>query len=84
MFDDLRNSADMQGSFTPDEDADLDLEPLLKKKQKKSSSGIKINSNKFLGMNAFQRFVISALLFGMVCMLGTMLLFLANKIALPF
>ena len=85
MFDDLRNSADMQGSFTPDDEVDLYIEPLLKKKQKKSSSvGIKINSNKFLGMNAFQRFIISALLFGMVCMLGTMLLFLANKIALPF
>ena len=35
MFDDLRNSDDVQGSFTPDDELDLDVESLLKKKESK-------------------------------------------------
>jgi len=84
MFDDLRNSADMKGSLTPDDEVDLDIEPLLKKKAPKTAMGFRFNSNNFLGMNAFQRFVISALLLSMVCVLGTMLLLITNSISLPF
>jgi len=84
MFDDLRNSDDVQGSFTPDDELDLDVESLLKKKETKPALGIKINSKTFLGMNAFQRFIISVLLFSMVCVLGTMLLMITGSIQLPF
>lgn len=84
MFDDLRNSDDLQGSFTPEEEGDLDIDSLLKKKETRPSMGFKLNSNTFLGMNAFQRFVISTLLFSVVCVLGAMLLLITGKIALPF
>lgn len=84
MFDDLRNSDDVQGSFTPEEEVDLDVDSLLKKKETRPSMGLKISSNTFLGMNAFQRFVISTLLFSVVCVLGAMLLLITGKIALPF
>ena len=84
MFDDLRNSNDVQGSFTPEEEVDLDVDSLLKKKETRPSMGLKINSSTFLGMNAFQRFVISTLLFSVVCVLGAMLLLITGKIALPF
>lgn len=84
MFDDLRNSADPQGSFTPEDEVDLDVESLLKKKEPKPALGFKFNSRNFLGMNAFQRFVISALLLSMVCVLGTMFLMISGSIALPF
>jgi hypothetical protein len=84
MFDDLRNSPEVEVSFTPEEEVDLDIDLLLKKKQTRSAIGIRIDSRTFLGMNAFQRFVISTLLFGMVFVLGIMLLMVTGKIALPF
>lgn len=84
MFDDLRNSDDTQGSFTPDEEVDLDVESLLKKKEARPAIGFRVDSRTFLGMNAFQRFVISTLLFFVVCTLGIMLLLVTGKIALPF
>ena len=77
MFDDLRNMADNQSDFGEENNADL--EPLLKKKSRPSGPGLKLSSNTFLGMNAFQRFVISALLFLLVIMLGTMLLMITSS-----
>ncbi|HEY3312007.1 MAG TPA: hypothetical protein VGK00_10240 [Anaerolineales bacterium] len=77
MFDDLRNIADNPNDFADEKDADL--EPLLEKKSRKSGPGLKFSSNNFLGMNAFQRFVISALLFLLVVMLGTMLLMITSS-----
>ncbi len=83
MFDDLRKESDDQSSFFQQDDLS-DIEPLLEKKPKKSSTGLNINFNSktFLGMNAFQRFVISALLFIVVCMMGVVLLLLTGSIAL--
>ncbi len=78
MFDDLRKSDDGKGSFFEDEQNEL--EPLLEKKPEKPALGIKIDSSKFLGMNAFQRFVISALLFVVVCVLGIMFLMITGSI----
>lgn len=80
MFDDLRNSSDDQSSFFKEDE--VEIEPLLEKKPLKSSLGLKINFNSrtFLGMNAFQRFFISSLLFLMVCILGTMLLMVTGTI----
>ena len=82
MFDDLRSGSDDESSFFQDDFADID--PLLEKKPKKSGLGlnIKFNSKTFLGMNAFQRFVISMLLLIVVCIMGTMLLMVTGKIAL--
>lgn len=87
MLDDLRNSskADDTSSFFQQDDMS-EIEPMLEKKPKKSGMGlnmnVKFNSNTFLGMNAFQRFVISALLFLVVLIMGAMLLLLTNSIAL--
>jgi len=83
MFDDLRNSSnDDQSSFFQDDLSEIDT--LLEKKPKKNSAGlnIKFNSKTFLGMNAFQRFVLSALLFIVVCIMGTILLMITGAIAL--
>jgi hypothetical protein len=82
MFDDLRSSSDDQSSFFQDDLADID--PLLQKKSKKNSRGsnVRFNSGKFLGMNAFQRFLISTLLLIVVCIMGTMLLMITGSIGL--
>jgi len=77
MFDDLRNIADGQSDFANDSDADL--EPLMKKKSGGGGQGFKMSNNTFLGMNAFQRFVISALLFVLVCMLGILLVVIRSS-----
>jgi hypothetical protein len=82
MFDDLRNSDDGKGSFYEDDQADL--EPLLEKKPAKQALGlgIKFNSRNFMGMNAFQRFMISALLLVVVCIMGVMFLMITGSISL--
>ena len=83
MFDDLRKDSDNdRSSFFQDDLADI--EPLLEKKPKKSSTGlnVKFNSRTFLGMNAFQRFVISTLLLIVVCIMGAMLLMVTGSISL--
>ena len=83
MFDDLRkDSNDDKSSFFQDDLADI--EPLLEKKPQKSGLGLNIgfNSKTFLGMNAFQRFVISTLLLIVVCIMGAMLLMITGSIGL--
>jgi hypothetical protein len=72
MFDDLRNSADDQSGFS-DVSGDAELEPLLQKKPQVKGKTRKASGRKFLGMTAFQRFMISALLFLLVCIMGMML-----------
>ncbi|RPH62085.1 MAG: hypothetical protein EHM81_02940 [Chloroflexi bacterium] len=80
MFDDLRKDSDASAFFQEEEP----VEPLLDVKPKKrSSGGLKINDNNFLGMTAFQRFVISIMLMMVVCILGAMFLLVTEKI-LPF
>ncbi|HEY3310581.1 MAG TPA: hypothetical protein VGK00_02970 [Anaerolineales bacterium] len=81
MFDDLRNSSEDQPIFTADE-SDAELEAFLKKKPRSSGfSGFKVNGNTLFGMNAFQRFVISALIFVLVLVLGSMLLLITSNFA---
>lgn len=84
MFDDLRNSVDANSSFQAEEAVDFDVDSMLKKKEPRPAFGLKINSNNFLGMTAFQRFIITLLLFFMVLVLGSMLLMITGSIALPF
>ena len=80
MFDDLRNSADGKPDFADENFADL--EPLLEKRSQEKGQGFKISSQNFLGINAFQRFMISSLLFLLVCILGAMLLMITSSAAL--
>jgi len=78
MFDDLRKEGDASQLFQGEE-----VEPLLDAPKKKSSRSGK-KGRKFLGMTAFQRFVISALFMLMVCAVGLATLLLTGKIYLPF
>jgi len=85
MFDDLRNSSENDSSFFQDDE--LEIDPLLEKKPKKPSLGglklnIKFNSKNFLGMNAFQRFIISLLLLMVICILGSMLMMITGSFSL--
>ena len=77
MFDDLRKSAADQSGFP--EESDMDLEPLLQKKGRDRVPGIQLSKLNFLGLNAFQRFVLSALLFFLVLILGTMLVLITSS-----
>ncbi len=74
MFDDLRNSAADQSGFNDDSDADL--EPLLSKKPQPVR---RKRGGRLLGMTAFQRFMISVLLFLLVCILGAMAVMLNSS-----
>jgi len=71
MFDDLRQQADA-GAFDEEEVA----QPIDK--------NIPYKERRFLGMTAFQRFVIAVMLFIIVCLLGTLCLLVSEKIVLPF
>jgi hypothetical protein len=77
MFDDLRKSANEQSAFPDDRNADL--EPLLNGSMQAQNKGLKLNGLNFLGLSAFQRFVLSALLFLLVFILGTMLLMITSS-----
>ena len=81
MFDDLRNEGNSSPLFQ-EEDAEplLDVQP--KQSNRAGGFGLKINNN-FLGMTAFQRFVISMMLLMVVCILGTMFLLVTGKILPP-
>lgn len=76
MFDDLRNSDQpiFEGEQVKKESPVLSMpnRPAARKKK----------SKKILGMTAAQRFVLSTLLFLMVCMLGIAVLFITGKIAI--
>ena len=74
MFDDLRNSATDQGF---PEDIDGDLVPL--KASQNPVAKLKINPINFLGLTAFQRFVLSALLFLLILILGFMFLMITSS-----
>ena len=74
MFDDLRNSATDQ-NFP--EDIDADLVPL--KASQKPATKLNFSSINFLGLTAFQRFVLSTLLFLLVLILGFMLLMITSS-----
>jgi hypothetical protein len=79
MFDDLRDaSKESKFAEKPSAESRASSPVLASKPAKKKPSGGKI-----LGMNAFQRFVISFLLFMVTCVAGTALLIVLGKVALP-
>jgi hypothetical protein len=76
MFDNLRDSA---SSFYEEEPNDLYKEPEAKpgaKSQRRRSNG------RFLGMTAQQRFILSLMLMLMVCIVGTLAMFVLGKMSL--
>lgn len=77
MFDDLRKDSNESAFFQEENETDL----LPKAKPKKTGAGmsIKINNN-FLGMTAFQRFILSVMLMVVTCVLGAVLLLVTGKI----
>jgi len=76
MLDHLREQASTT-PFVPDEETPPEEKP------KKFDEPRPARSN-FLGMNAQQRFILTLLLFMVVCLLGIMFLLIAGKVVLPF
>ncbi len=70
MFEDFRKQAE-QAEFTDD----------LEEFRAEAKNG---EEKHFLGMTAFQRFVIAALLLVMTVLLGFLLLIVTSKVVLPF
>ena len=74
MFDNLRDSA--ESSFYEEDQNDLYKEPVAKAAVKRRGNG------RFLGMTAQQRFLIAAMLFFAVCIMGTLAMFVLGKMSL--
>jgi len=74
MLDDLRNDA-ASPDFFEDEDTDLfdELEEVSPVAQKAP----------FLGMTAFQRFILSTMLLFSVCLLGSLCLLITQRLVPP-
>jgi hypothetical protein len=73
MLDDLRNSS----SFIDDEPP-AEQEPVQRRTTRRRQK------ETFLGMTAQQRFIISLMLFLMICVMGTFALVISGSITLPF
>jgi hypothetical protein len=77
MFDNLRDSA--ESSFYEEEPNDLYKEPVA---QPAAPKRRRVNNARFLGMTAQQRFLISVMLMFTVCILGTLAMFVFDKMSL--
>ena len=77
MFDNLRDSA--ESSFYEEEPNDLYKEPVAKPAQRRRAAS---SNARFLGMTAQQRFLISVMLLFTVCIIGTLAMFLLEKMSL--
>ncbi len=74
MLDNLRN----QSTFEPEE------EPAAEAAPPPPLRGHRKTLDQLTGMNARQRFVLAVMMMVMVCLLGSMLLIVTNKVVLPF
>lgn len=74
MFDNLRDSA--ESSFYEEDQNDLYKEPVAKVVARRRSNA------RFLGMTAQQRFLVSVMLLSVVCVLGTLAMFVLGKMSL--
>ena len=77
MFDNLRDSA--ESSFYEEDPNDLYKEPVAKPAPRRRAAA---SNARFLGMTAQQRFLISVMLLFTVCILGTLAMFLLEKMSL--
>ena len=77
MFDNLRDSA--ESSFYEEEPNDLYKEPVARPAPRRHA----VTSNaRFLGMTAQQRFLVSVMLLFTVCIIGTLAMFVLEKMSL--
>ncbi|MEI6290108.1 MAG: hypothetical protein WCP19_06715 [Chloroflexota bacterium] len=76
MFEDLRNIADGPSNFDDPNDIEIDA---LQGKSPKIKLSFNPGGGKFLGMTAFQRFIISLLLFLLVIVIGSMALMISSS-----
>jgi hypothetical protein len=74
MLDDLRNDSG-QSDFQ-------DKKPAPAPVRRAQSTRRKASAGRFLGMTAFQRFVVALLLLFMVCLIGAAALMLTGSVAL--
>ena len=81
MFDNLRDSA--ESSFYEEEPNDLYKEPVAtaatSAPRRRAAA---VRNGRFLGMTAQQRFLISVMLLFTVCIIGTLAMFVFEKMAL--
>lgn len=77
MFDNLRDSA--ESSFYEEEPNDLYKEPVAQPSPKRR---VVARNGRFLGMTAQQRFFISLMLMFTVCIIGTLAMFVLEKMSL--
>ena len=83
MFDDLRNDGNLSPLFQQEEESDPMLDAPVKKKGSLGDFNFKIKfGRKFLGMTAFQRFVLSLAIMVMVSVVSLALLVITGAIAL--
>lgn len=80
MFDNLRDSA--ESSFYEEEPNDLYREPAAAATPASRRRTIAASNGRFLGMTAQQRFLISVMLLFTVCIIGTLAMFVFEKMAL--
>lgn len=76
MFDNLRDSA--ESSFYEEEPNDLYREPVPEPAPRRRRT----RSGRFLGMTPQQRFILSVMLFFTVCIMGTLAMFVLEKMSL--
>jgi hypothetical protein len=80
MFDNLRDSA--ESSFYEEEPNDLYREPVAVPESAPRRRAATASNGRFLGMTAQQRFLISIMLLFTVCIIGTLAMFVFEKMAL--
>ena len=79
MFDNLRESAD--SSFYEEEPNDLYSEPAPSQKAAAAPRRQSRSGSNFLGMTAQQRFIISFMFMLTICIMGTLAMFLFQKMS---
>ena len=77
MLDNLRDDADSSSYFDDDELPDF-LEDVEEEKQSETSS-----ANFLTDLTPVQRFIIAAMLFMAVCLIGSMFLLVTGSFAIP-
>jgi hypothetical protein len=73
MLDDLRNSSSFIDEEEPQEQETAQQQPVRRRRKET-----------FLGMTAQQRFILSLMLFFMLCVLGVFALLISGSMVLPF
>jgi len=80
MFDNLRDSA--ESSFYEEEPNDLYKEPVAASAPAPRRRAVAARNGRFLGMTSQQRFLISVMLLFTVCIIGTLAMFVLEKMSL--